>query len=574
MSLDSRFPVVLLWHMHQPNYRDALNGQYQLPWTYLHAIKDYVDMAAHIEANPGARAVVNFTPVLIEQLQELSASVAAHLQTAAPLPDKVLSVLSEHALTTEPAARLALIKACLRAHKTNLIARYAPYQALADVAPSFATEAAAAHVSDQFLRDLGVWFHLAWLGETVKRTDLRVVALLEHQKNYDAQQRRTLLELIGELLASVLPRYRALAERGQVELSVTPYSHPLMPLLIDFASARESQPDVVLPTATQYPGGAARLPWHLDEARRIFKATFGAEPVGCWPSEGAISEPVLDLLNVSGFQWMASGGNVLANCLAKQPASANDVNAVMYSYQRPAHQMLCLFRHDALSDLVGFTYSNWHADDAVANFVAEVERCMDGAVHAADVGDAKQPTHLLIALDGENAWEHYPFNGYYFLQGLYAALAKHPRLKLCTISEVLAGHTATAPLPAVCAGSWVHGTLATWIGDADKNRAWDLLVAAKLAVDAALESGLFTAAERARIEKQLAHCESSDGFWWFGGYNPAESVRDFDLLFRHQLRSLYELIRVAAPAALSQAISAGGSDHPDTGGVMRRANES
>jgi alpha-amylase/alpha-mannosidase (GH57 family) len=573
--------VVLLWHMHQPNYRDALSGEYLLPWTYLHAIKDYVDMAAHLEANPAARAVVNFTPVLIEQLQELAASTSAHLQTGAHLPDAVLSVLSDAPLPQAAEPRLALLTACLRAHKTNLIARYPAYQALAELASAFATTERVSYAADQYLRDLGVWFHIAWLAETVKRVDPRVATLIARERHYTAQHCRTLLELISELLGSVLPRYRALAERGQVELSVTPYAHPLMPLLVDFAAARESQPDVILPLADHYPGGLQRVAWHLVEAQRVFQQAFGFAPRGCWPSEGAISAPVLDLLDARGYAWAASGGNVLHGCLGTTGADASHVAHV---YQPPARTLRCLFRNDALSDLLGFSYSTWHGDDAVSHCVGEIENAVDAAQAAARERGGPAPSHLLIALDGENAWEHYPFNAYYFLQGLYAALSVHPSLQLCTVSEVLARNKASVPLPRVRAGSWVHGTLATWIGDQDKNRAWDLLVAAKRAVDQAFAAGRFDGAARARIEHQLAQCESSDWFWWFGDYNLPESVRDFDQLYRRQLRGLYELLKLPVPEVLDRPIASTSTSTstgagvgaataaPETGGVMRRAN--
>ncbi len=169
MTQPGRLPVVLLWHMHQPQYRDALTGQYVLPWTYLHAIKDYIDMAAHLEAQPNARAVVNFTPVLIEQLEELSQRIAAHLKSGAPLPDPVLSLLSPAPVPQTPTERLDLMKACLRAQRKNLIERFGPYLELATIAESLATPERVLYASDQFIHDLAVWYHLAWLGETVRR---------------------------------------------------------------------------------------------------------------------------------------------------------------------------------------------------------------------------------------------------------------------------------------------------------------------------------------------------------------------------------------------------------------------
>ena len=560
MSAAPRFPVVLLWHMHQPYYRDALSGQYILPWTYLHAIKDYVDMAAHLEANPQARAVVNFTPVLLKQIEEIGARVALHLRSGKSLPDPVLALLGDAPLPESAEARLALVRACLRADRQHLIGRYPAYAELAALAASLGTPERIGYVSDQYLRDLGVWYHIAWLGESVKRGDARVATLIDREREFGPQHRRTLLELIGDLLAGVLARYRCLAERGQCELAVSPYAHPILPLLLDFNAARESSPGAPLPRAAGYPGGAERAAWHMNEALEVFQRCFGLRPAGCWPSEGAISAAALALIDQCGFRWTASSGSVLRGCQA-----VNGEVEVSRAYQRPGQALRCVFRHDELSDLIGFTYSTWHGDDAVANFVGELER-------VAQLENGRRSRFALIALDGENAWEHYPFNGYYFLQGLYAALALHPTLRLATLSEVIDGGVDTAPLPRVVAGSWVHGTLSTWIGDRDKNAGWDLLVEAKRAYDEVLAHGALEVAQRSALEHQLALCESSDWFWWFGDYNPHDAVRDFDELYRHQLTSLYRLMGRPPPAGLAHPISVGRGS-PEGGGVMRRAHE-
>ena len=568
MSESQRFPVVLLWHMHQPQYRDPLNGEYILPWTYLHAIKDYSDMAAHLEANPRARAVVNFAPILIEQLEELAKRVTAHLNTGEALPDPVLALLAEAPLPVEPGARLALLQACLRAQRAHLINRYPVYAELATLAVAFGTRETVPYASDQYLRDIGVWYHIAWLGEHVKRTDVRVAALIDRERDFTATHRRVLLELIGELLAGLLGRYRVLAERGQVELSMSPYGHPILPLLIDFHTARESVPDAPLPRAAQYPGGAERVAWHMQEGVRVFTRAFGRPPAGCWPSEGAISTRALELVGEHGMRWAASSGNVLRGCLRALDARQGDWSESapeLHAWQVPGRELSLFFRHDELSDLIGFAYSKWHGDDAVRHFVGELER-----VARAEAG--RPGAMALIALDGENAWEHFPFNGYYFLKGLYTALAEHPQLELTTLSEVLARHPVHQPLAQVVAGSWVHGTLSTWIGDRDKNAGWDLLVQAKLAVDEVLAGGRLPPHKREWIERQLALCESSDWFWWFGDYNPYLAVRDFDRLFRHQLSSLYRLLGREPPEALAHAISVG-LGAPEGGGVMRRAHE-
>src|SRR4029077_10029494 len=232
----ARLPVVLLWHMHQPQYRDALRGEYVLPCTYLHAIKDYTDMPAHLEDNPAARAVVNFTPVLIEQLDEIAAGVDAHLRLGLALADPVLALLSSAPLPTAPAPRLQLLRACLRAQRVNMIERFPAYAELAQLAAVLGTPERIAYASDDYLHDLAVWYQLAWLGETVRRRSPLAEALARRGRDFPAAERRELLALIGELVRDVIPRYRRLAAGGQCELSVTPYAHPIIPLLVDFGS--------------------------------------------------------------------------------------------------------------------------------------------------------------------------------------------------------------------------------------------------------------------------------------------------------------------------------------------------
>ncbi|MEO8309357.1 MAG: glycoside hydrolase family 57 protein [Pseudomonadota bacterium] len=569
---DRPLPVTLFWHMHQPPYRDALSGRYVLPWTYLHAIKDYTDMAWHLEAQPGAKAVVNFTPVLIGQIEDLDRSVRAHLQEGVPLPDALLATLGHAPLPVDTEGRLGILRACLRADRENLIGRFASLARLADLATAVNTPDLVQYVSDQMLYDLSVWYHIAWMGESVRREDPRIAALVAKERSFDAADRLSLLQLIGELLASVLPRFRKLSDSGRCELAVSPYSHPILPLLLDFASAKDGEPAAPGPRHASYPGGAERVAWHLQQAVQFHERVFGRAPRGCWPSEGAISEPAIRAIEAAGFDWLATSVAVLRPSLALSgiavPSDNNAAERLLNrAFRIPGSNLDCFFRHDAISDLIGFTYSGWHGDDAVANFVHELER-------TEEITRDQPGRTLLVALDGENAWEYYPFNGFYFLSALYKALAEHPRLKLMTLSEVVddmdAQGVQPAPLPRVRAGSWVYGTMSTWMGAADKNAGWDLLCDAKQAFDAAVAGGHLTDSELYRAREQLAACEASDWFWWFGDYNPAAAVRDFDELFRHQLASLYRSLHLEPPVTLQRSISAG-HGAPESGGVMRRS---
>ena len=558
----ARLPVVLLWHMHQPQYRDALTGEYVLPWTLLHAIKDYCDMAAHLEQNPHARAVVNFTPVLLEQLEEYAQRIAQYLRDGRAIPDRVLALLSDAPRPTDDAQRAELIAACLRAQRQRLIERFPAFRELADFAPAFLA-GGARWASEQFMTDLAMWYHLAWAGESVRLGDTRMQALIAKQREFSAADRRTLLEVINDVLAGLVPRWRRLAEQGRVELSTTPYAHPILPLLHDFRAARESVPAAPLPLHPGYPGGADRAAWHMAEAVRVFTSAFGFRPVGCWPSEGAISRASLETIDAYGFRWAATSANVLRASLSANDDIAGDGAAVFnQAYRVPGQQLEVFFRHDTLSDAIGFQYASWHGDDAAANFAAELTQLAD--LYAGEPGRV-----ILIALDGENAWEHYPYNGWHFLRALYATLAEHPRLELTTLGAFQQRQSAAVPLPNVVAGSWVHGTLATWMGDPDKNAGWDLLCEAKAAFDRVVVEGALTEVQIAAVERQLALCESSDWFWWFGDYNPQDAVNSFDQLYRRQLQTLYRLLKLEPPESLNLPISIGRGS-PEGGGVMQR----
>lgn len=562
MSASAPLKVVLCWHMHQPQYCNLLNEEYQLPWTYLHAIKDYVDMAAHLEAVPGARAVVNFAPILLEQIADYADQVRDFLADGRRIRDPLLAALAEPALPVATEQRMVLVRDCLRAHRERMIGRFPCYQKLAEMAEFFEEHPdGMAYLSDQYLEDLLVWYHLAWMAETVRRDDDRIRHLQEKGFGFTLKDRHELLRVIGELVSGVLPRYRALADGGQVELAMNPYAHPILPLLLDMRCALEAMPEAPLPNLEGYPDGAGRARWHLEQGRAIFQRHFGREPTGCWPSEGAVSGPTLALLEEYGFGWAATGESVLRNSLtAERGEAAGEAEHVMYQpYRLTEGQVACFFRDDGLSDLIGFTYSDWHADDAVANFVHHLE-------NIARVEAGKPGRLVPVILDGENAWEHYPENGFYFLRALYERLVEHPDLELSTFSDVLAETGEVEALGQLVAGSWVYGTLSTWIGDKDKNRGWEMLGDAKRAFDHA--SGSLDPARLDKAGRQLAVCEGSDWFWWFGDYNPEDTVSDFERLYRLHLTNLYALLSLDPPEYLAHSFTHG-SGRPEHGGTMR-----
>jgi len=572
--MNKSLDLVFLWHMHQPDYRYYASGEFLLPWVYLHAIKDYSDMASHLERHPKVHAVVNFVPILLDQLEDYAAQFAE-----GAVRDPLLRLLACDDLgNVSDAEREFILDSCFRSNHTMMIAPYPAYKRLHDLFKSLEAGGGAglSYLSGQYLADLLTWYHLAWCGESVRREHALPVRLMSKADGFTTEDRRELFALIGEVMGGIIPRYRKLAEAGQIEISATPHYHPLSPLLLDLTSARQSEPGCSLPESPRYPGGYSRVQAHIALAMESHQRRFGVKPQGVWPAEGAVSTGLIELLAAQDCQWAASGQSVLVNSLNAAGLPTDDAASYLY---RPYHlrgaasPVHCFFRDDRLSDLIGFEYSRWHGKDAALHFVGQLEEI------ACRHRDGETPL-VSVILDGENAWEYYPYNGYYFLDDLYSELARHPALRTTTYAQHLSqqgkqGHldfSRETELPGLVAGSWVYGTFSTWIGSPDKNRAWDLLCMAKQSFDMVMASGQLTESERHAAEEQLASCESSDWFWWFGDYNPSHAVESFDRLYRHNLIHLYHLLKLPAPASLNHPVSHGGHGEVEAGGAMRRGS--
>ena len=566
MKEQKQLDLVILWHMHQPDFRNHASGEFVQPWVYLHAIKDYSDMAAHLEAHSQVRVVLNFTPVLLDQLEDYTEQFAS-----GQLRDPLLRLLGHPDLgQIDQTARDFILNACFKANVEKLIEPYPAYKRLYEfflLAQEY-PDSGASYLSAQYLSDLLCWYHIAWMGETVRRQDEIVPALITKAHGFTHAERMQLLAIVGREVSNVIPRYRKLFEQGQIELTTTPEYHPIGPLLLSFEAALEATPAATLPQNSHYPGGRERAQAQVLAAKVSHARRFGRPPRGMWPAEGAVSRAFARLLADAGCEWMATGEGVLAQSLSSISAALTERADYLY---RPYHltaaaagNITCFFRDDRLSDLIGFEYAKWNGDDAAAHFISSLEAI------AAKPQETARPV-VSVILDGENAWEYYPYNGFYFLDELYAALERHPYIATRTFAQLLDEKREGTPLPALVAGSWVFGNLATWIGSHDKNRAWDLLCEAKRSFDAVMASGKLSAAEAASATRQLADCEASDWCWWFGDYNPAPSVIAFDQLYRSKLTHLYTLLKLPVPGELDLPISVGKIGSEATN-AMRRAS--
>lgn len=533
--------LALLWHMHQPLYREPETGEYLMPWVRLHATRAYYDMAWILDRHPDVRCTVNFTPVLLEQLDEYVAGVAR---------DRFLDLTARPAADLSEDERQAVLRQFFMVDWETMIRPLPRYWELLhrrgrELRSVDLTRVARAF-TDQELTDLQVLFNLAWVGFGGLHDDPGLAALRAKGQNFDQGDVEYLLAAQRRLMEQVVPRWRALAERGQVELSSTPYHHPILPLVCDTDAARRALPGLQLPPRFQRPEDAR---WHVREAMRTHAARFGAPPAGMWPAEGSVSPEALELLASEGVGWAASDEGVLLHSL---PPDATRLRSLYRPWRFAAgegRELGMLFRDRPLSDLIGFTYARAVAKEAVADFLNRVQAIGDAWERDGQQG----PATVGVFLDGENAWEHYDGSGLAFLDAFYGALGSSPLVTTTTVGDAVKDAPGPA-VPRIHSGSWIEASYRIWIGHHEDRQGWTALGKAREAVAAAEQSGT---ADPDRLARALRHCyaaEGSDWYWWYGDDFGSEQLAEFDALFRGHVVQAALLAGASPPAEALEPI--------------------
>ena len=530
--------VALLWHMHQPFYQDRVTGEHILPWVRMHALKDYWGMAALVREFPDLRATFNLVPSLLVQLEAFAADRAR---------DHWLALSLKPADQLNDEERAFMLAQFFHAHRPRMIDPYPRYAELLHKRDANHNGGGGRGFSEGDLRDLQVWHKLAWVDPAYHERDPRIRALVEKGRGYSEDDKLALRDVELELLRAVIPEYRAAAAAGQVELSTSPFYHPILPLLCDTDVYLRTHPHSKMPRQRfRHPEDAAE---QLRRAVEYHTTTFGSPPRGLWPSEGSVSDAMVPLVDDAGFEWMATDELILGRSLAQtltrdghghlqQPETLYRA----YIVRAGERQVACLFRDHTLSDLIGFTYASWGAEDAAADFV---ERLLEAGRRFKD-GTGGGEAVIPVILDGENAWEHFEGGGRPFLRALYRALTTNPEIRTVTMSEACSG--ASQVLNGIFPGSWINGDFYIWVGHADDHRAWGQLAEARQALESPGPSADESAIARARDEILIA--EGSDWFWWYGDDHSSEHDLAFDDLFRRHLRNAYRALGKPIPEEL------------------------
>ena len=500
--------LAFLWHLHQPDYRDA-SGVMQMPWVFLHAIKDYYDMPWMLSRHPGLKATFNITPPLIEQL--------GLYRESPETKDRFLGLWLRPVATLGETDREWMIKLC----------RSVNVDTMAAALPHYGTLRQYTRYEDGQLRDLQILFMLAWCGVSLRRQDETVQGLIARGSGFDEGDKAALFSVLVARVERIFSYFISLHDAGHIALSTTPLNHPILPLLLDMQNAEQAHNGTNLPRNALSLETDARV--QVERAQALFRETFGFDAAGFWPAEGAVDEASLRLYRACGLKWVATDEAILFKSLGTDTRSA--------LYRPWSFEGVTMgFRDHGLSDLIGFTYRFWDAPRAAEHFMNAIR----------PIHDAGEDQTLFIILDGENAWEFYANNAFDFFEELYGRLASSSWCETVTMDAVAA--QPAEPLAYLAPGSWIHGEFNTWVGHPEKTRAWELLFSTRRDYEHHA-AGLDTAT-KAKIQHHFLAAECSDWFWWYGDDHYTEFSEEFDRLFRAHLIAVYDLMRTAPMADL------------------------
>jgi alpha-amylase/alpha-mannosidase (GH57 family) len=541
--------VVILWHMHQPYYVNPLTKKARMPWVRLHAAKGYLDMIDLVTAQPELRVNFNFTPVLVRQILEL---------VNREVEDEWEILSRKPAADLDNKDRRHLLENFFKINWDTLVRPVPRYRdLLAKRGPGYTLgklDSIVRTFNESDFRDLQTLYNLQWCGFSAVRRFPILQELKDRGRDFTEEEKNTVLDIHREVLGLVLPAYRAAAERGQIELTTTPYFHPIMPLVYDTNIARRCQPQSPLPSPFSAPEDVRA---QLRLAQELHEQVFGHRARGLWPSEGAIAPEIVPLMVEAGFEYFCSDEGNLFKSLKHDPAwNSRQVEHTelfqgwrIHAYEKTIQ---ALFRDRPLSDFIGFDAARNETSKAVAHLI-------DNLKNIAKVAPAERGV-VSLTLDGENAWEAFPDSGEAFLTSFYRALTETPKLKTCRLGDYFDAHPAQVETCYLHSGSWIRSDFDIWIGDPEENKGWEWLKETRHFLVERLAQGNVAPEHAEEAWWEIYAAEGSDWFWWYGPDFTIDTDFLFDELFRLHLQNVYRILDIEPPAHLDVPICLPSSD--------------
>jgi len=538
--------VIILWHQHQPFYKDLVTGEYRLPWVRLHALKDYYGMVKLLDEFPNVHQTFNLVPSLITQMQDYVDGTAQ---------DPFLKVAARPAKDLTTTERRFALQYLFQANPVHMIGRYPRYHALWERfrGAGDSPERADKYFQAQDFTDLQVLSQIAWFDEFFLE-DPEIAALIKKGHGYSLEDQAFVIGRQRDLVGQVIPAHATAAQQGRIEISTSPFYHPILPLVCDTNMGATSTAGLPLPqNRFRHPEDARE---QLRRGLDLHQQVFGVRPVGVWPSEGSVSEEVLGIAQSLGAEWMATDEGVLGRSLdfnfardgdGRLSAAGAEKLYTIHRFESGSTQMHMIFRDHTISDLIGFVYSGMPAQDAANHLIHNIWQA------ARAVLDRGRDAVVSIILDGENAWEYYPRSGREFLRRFYDKLQNEPGIEALTVSEAITRHRDFGKLTSLVPGSWINANFNVWIGAPEDNRSWDYLYQARSFYAEA--AGRASDAQRKLALEELFIAEGSDWNWWYGPEHHSANDREFDELYRKHLSNVYQALGASPPDYLAQPIS-------------------
>lgn len=539
--------------MHQPFYKDPLKDKYLLPWVRLRGVKDYYPMAALVEDFEDVKVTFNLVPSLVEQIND-------YVQNDAT--DTFLDISVKKASSLTFADKVDLLNNFFKVNFKNFIepnARYSQLLIKKGVKPlsAGALKSVIKDFSDADFLDLQVLFNISWFHSISLDDDVNLKDLVEKQKSYTEQDKEYVLLKQKEVLSQIIPLYRRLKEKGRIEITTTPFYHPILPLLCDTSVAKASSPEMILPKRFAHPEDAV---WQIEEAIKYHTEQFGSTPRGMWPSEGSVSDEALDIMISKGIDWVATDEDILFNSMSSYDKKYKGISLFdrriiyrPYNFKRDSRHISMIFRDKNLSDMISFSYNAWNQNDAAWDLMGHMNRIAENLRRDTDRG------LVTIVMDGENAWEYYANNGREFFETLYANIDRQSGLYSTTISDFLDIEPPKRSISNVFPGSWIDHNFEIWIGEEQDNLSWDYLgKVRKDLVKFTKELHEKEDLDGARIRqawREFYIAEGSDWNWWYSGTVRRGADNPFDKLYLMRLKNIYRLLKKPIPEFLKISIA-------------------
>jgi alpha-amylase/alpha-mannosidase (GH57 family) len=537
--------AVFLWHMHQPYYVNPASRTAMMPWVRLHAVKGYLDMVSLVEEFPALRVNFNMTPVLLLQIEQLAKNLVRDLW---------MDWSRKPAVDLEDHERLAILENFFKIHTDNLVKPFPRYWELLNKRGTTFDAAEARreirYWSAQEFLDLQMWFNLAWCGYTAERIYPELVGLKRKGRHFSESEKQRVLDIHQDILRKIIPLYRAAEERGQAEITTTPFFHPILPLVYDSSLAERCMPGRVLPRRFHWPQDAAA---HLELAVEQHRVLFGRAPRGLWPSEGAVAPEIIPLMQRAGIRYFCSDEDNLFRSIANDAAEFGSPPDHLELFQgwivrHGEVAVQAVFREKPLSDFIGFMAAKNTAEDAAHHLVKHLHNIARALPEGRGI--------IPLILDGENAWETFADGGQAFLRQLYGRILEDPLLHSSTIEEALREVPPSKTLTQLHTGSWISSDMDIWIGEDEENRAWNLLGETREFLERQKEGAELSEEKLREALFEVYAAEGSDWFWWYGPDFSTENDALFDDLFRQHLKNVYTLCGHLPPAQLEEPITA------------------